>query len=130
MTLTPRHPKLYQLSADRGAVELLFSSCLACGGLTFGADAYGCRLCGSEKLELVARAGTARLLACVELRADIIAGVKAPQAIGEVELAPDVIEEALLIGAAQQYTPGMQLVARAVDAGDGCFECRFEECSA
>jgi len=121
----PRHASLFRFAGN--SIELLFSSCDACGELTFGAHVYGCRVCGSERLRVVTRPGVARLLACVELAAEIVPGIKPPQAIGEIEIAPGVIEEALLIGPASRYAPGMHLVARPIPADDGVIDCWFEE---
>ncbi len=124
--LSPLHPTLYRLSSDPSRVDLLFSECSACGAATLGEGVYGCRVCGSDSLRTQVRAGEGRLLACVEIKAAIVPGLSMPQAVGEIELAPGVVEEALLIGAASDYEPGMQLIARPVPTGEGCFECRFE----
>ena len=121
----PRHPSLYRLAGSD--IELLFSSCDACSALTLGANVYGCRVCGSERLQVIARPGTARLLACIELGAEVIPGLKPPQAIGEIEIAPGVIEEALLIGPASRYAPGMRVVARPIVVDGDVLDCWFEE---
>jgi hypothetical protein len=104
----------------------LFSACRGCGCLTFGHAAPGCRACGSDALDAIARPGHGRLLRCVDVEAEIVPGLQVPQAIGEVELAPGVIDEVLLVGSAAQYQAGSLVRARAIVLAADTFECWFE----
>lgn len=126
MAASPRHPALYRLGDD-GAPRLLLARCRACEALTFPANAYGCSRCGAPDLETIEREAAGTLVACVTLHADLIAGLPAPQVVGDVELAPGIIEEVLIGGA--EPTPGVTLTGYAHPLEDGHFELRFRAAS-
>jgi uncharacterized OB-fold protein len=124
MARTPKHPTLYRLGED-GSPRLLFGRCLACEALTFPANAYGCARCGSASLEIVERPAAGTLVACVTLHADLIAGLPAPQVVGDVEIAPGIVEEVLIQGEQDTLVPGMTLAGVVHPLEDGAFDLRF-----
>jgi uncharacterized OB-fold protein len=122
--LTPRHPSLYRLAPD-GSIELLFGRCRACDRLGFPANTPGCGHCGApaEALETVARSGMARLLSCITVHQTLSPALPAPYVVGDLEIAPGVIEEAVLVGN-DEPPPGSTMQAVAVPNGER-FDCRF-----
>jgi uncharacterized OB-fold protein len=72
--------------------------CGKCRQLTYPATAYGCNSCGAprndgETIETPARG---MLRNWIMVHVDMVAGVKAPYVVGEVEIAPGVIEQVLI----------------------------------
>jgi uncharacterized OB-fold protein len=122
---TPKHPTLYRLAGNGRSIRLLFGRCPRCAALTFPATAYGCSACGAAPLAVEERDGEGVLQAVVTLHAAVMPGLPVPQAIGDVEIAPGIIEEVLLEGAGEDYAPGMRVVARAHALEDDFFDCRF-----
>lgn len=108
--------------------EFQLAHCRQCGAYTFPATAYGCRTCGAgaDTLERVPCPMVPRLRNAVTVHAELAAGLPVPCIVGEVEIAPGVIEEALIDAESEaQLAPGMALRARAqVDAG-GKVQWRF-----
>lgn len=123
----PAHPALYAHAGD-GTLDLLYLACGACGALTFPSSAYGCRQCGApaEAGRTERRPGLARLRRAVTVHQALTPALPAPYVIGELELAPGLIEEAVL-GVADEsgLTPGMTLRAVPAPSEDGRFVCRF-----
>ena len=76
--------------------EKLLAHCTGCGAYTFPANAYGCRHCGSVQIEAVALPQTPVLRNFITIHGDVAPGLTPPLVVGEVELAPGVVEEALL----------------------------------
>lgn len=78
--------------------ELLLGHCQACGAWNFPAESWGCRACGAPREQLQARPlpGPAILRNTVTVHAELSPGLPVPCVVGEIELAPGVIEEALL----------------------------------
>ena len=76
--------------------EKLLAHCKGCGAYTFPAKAYGCRQCGSAQLEAVVLPQTPVLRNFITIHGDVAPGLTPPFVVGEVELAPGVVEEALL----------------------------------
>lgn len=123
MSLNSARPSLYRLAADGVAVELLFGQCPVCAALTFPANAYGCQACGADGLRVEARPAEGILLARTMLHANVSPAVPAPQAVGDVEIAPGIVEEVLLTDEALE--PGVVVRGLARDLGDGTFDCVF-----
>jgi len=116
------------IQEDDGALRLLFLQCGQCGRLSFPASSYGCRHCGapSEAGSVVRRPGLARLRRAVTVHQNLSPGLAAPYVVGELELAPGIVEEAVLdVPDEQGLTPGMTVRAVARDAGEGRYVCRF-----
>jgi uncharacterized OB-fold protein len=80
------------------APQLLLGHCEACGTWNFPAESWGCRACGAPTATLQAKPlpGPAILRNAVTVHAELAPGVPVPCVVGEIELAPGVIEEALL----------------------------------
>lgn len=72
--------------------------CTLCGGTSFPAQVPGCRHCGAPAAQLrtEACATPVRLLNFVTVHAPLAPGLKVPAVIGEVALAPGLVEEALI----------------------------------
>jgi uncharacterized OB-fold protein len=107
---------------------LQLARCAECGGYTFPATAYGCRVCGaaSDRLQAVPCPTVPRLRNAVTVHAELAPGLPVPCVIGEVELAPGVVEEALIEAASEgELTLGMALRARAVSDPAGKVQWRF-----
>lgn len=123
----PVHPDMY-IQADDGTLHLLFLQCGQCAELSFPAGAYGCRHCGApaDAGSVVRRPGQARLRRAVTVHQNLSPALAAPYVVGELELAPGIVEEAVLDVADEQgLVPGMALRAVARDAGEGRYACRF-----
>ena len=75
---------------------LELARCTLCGGSSFPAQVPGCRHCGAAaaKLRTEACAAAVRLLNFVTVHAPLAPGLKVPAVIGEVALAPGLVEEA------------------------------------
>lgn len=80
------------------APQLLLGHCQACGAWNFPAESWGCRACGAATAKLQAKPlpGPAILRNAVTVHAELAPGLPVPCIVGEIELAPGVIEEALL----------------------------------
>lgn len=107
---------------------LMLAHCLACGAYTFPAEAWGCRVCGAPREQLAAvrcpQAPTLRN--AVTVHAELAAGLPLPCVIGEVELAPGVVEEALIAAPSEAaLTLGMPLRAEAGADDQGRLRWRF-----
>ncbi|CAM4328736.1 Zn-ribbon domain-containing OB-fold protein [Bordetella muralis] len=70
--------------------------CEACGTYTYPPQAYGCRQCGAALLRPVSPPAPAVLRNYVTLYTALTPELDVPCVIGEVELAPGVVEEALI----------------------------------
>ena len=70
--------------------------CSACGGASFPAQVPGCRHCGAAAGQLRTQPCTTplRLLNYVTVYTPLAPGLQVPAVIGEVELAPGLVEEA------------------------------------
>lgn len=99
---------------------LSIGHCPACGSYTFPSTSWGCRRCGQAPLDAVPLPQHARLINFVTLHAEIVPGLPVPCVIGELEIAPGVVEEALIdVQAESQLVLGMtmQAVPRAAERG-------------
>ncbi|TWO68471.1 hypothetical protein FN976_22845 [Caenimonas sedimenti] len=92
-------------------MTLLLALCARCGGHTFPAGTYGCRVCGAPAQQLRPVACEAATLRnAVTVHSELAPGLPVPCVIGEVELAPGLIEEALIdVASEAQLTLGMSL---------------------
>jgi uncharacterized OB-fold protein len=120
---TPKHPSLYRLAGDN--LVLLFGQCRACQALTFPANAYGCSACGADALSTIERPAEGTLKAVVTLKAQVLPGLDVPQVIGDVEIAPGIVEEVLIEGTEDGLAPGMKLAGVAHPLEGDLFDCRF-----
>ncbi|GAB4564518.1 MAG: hypothetical protein Tsb007_34230 [Rhizobacter sp.] len=76
--------------------DKLLAHCTACGAYTFPAGAYGCRQCGSMQIEAAALPQTPVLRNFITVHGDVAPRLTPPFVVGEVQLAPGVVEEAVL----------------------------------
>lgn len=78
--------------------QLLLGHCQACGAWNYPAESWGCRVCGAPQASLQARPlpGPAILRNAVTVHAELAPGLPVPCVVGEIELAPGLVEEALL----------------------------------
>lgn len=110
------------------STDLKLAHCRQCGAYTFPAAAYGCRACGAgaDRLEAVACPMVPRLRNAVTVHAELAPGLPVPCIIGEVEIAPGVVEEALIDAASEaQLAPGMAMRARSQVDASGKLQWRF-----
>lgn len=128
--LKSAEPALYDRGAGGDTLDLLFLECGACRSLTFPSNAYGCRACGtpSEHGKIVRRPGICKLHNVLTVHQNLEPTLKAPYVVGEIELAPGIVEEGVLaVEDESAVAPGMTVHAMAaphpVDAG--LFVCRF-----
>lgn len=79
-------------------IELKIAHCSKCKAYTLPANAYGCRACGAESgfLEAVDLPSSPKLVNFVTLHVALSSELDAPCVVGEIELAPGVIEEAVI----------------------------------
>jgi len=128
--LKTAEPALYDRGTGGDTLDLLFLECGDCRELTFPSNAYGCRACGAsgEHGRVVRRPGICRLHNAVTVHQNLEPTVKAPYVVGEIELAPGIVEEGILtVGNEAAVAPGMTLhaVAAPHPADAGLFVCRF-----
>lgn len=109
------------------APVLQLAHCEACGTYTYPVDTYACRRCGAPRDRLQARpCPSARLRNAITLHASLHPDLPAPCVIGEVELAPGVVEEALIdVPDESAARLGMELVAIAQRTDSGALRWRF-----
>ncbi|HET9206831.1 MAG TPA: hypothetical protein VFO28_11375 [Burkholderiaceae bacterium] len=113
--------------SDAAAAVLQLAHCAGCGAHSFPAQAHGCRVCGAPRERLNAVPCTQAVLRnVVTVHAELVPGLPVPSVIGEVELAPGVIEEALIgVHDETELTLGMALTPMAETAADGTLRWRF-----
>ena len=112
---------------DTVAPSLQLALCGLCGAHSFPAEVYGCRVCGAPRERLSPVVCTrATLCNAITVHAELTPGLPVPSVIGEVELAPGVVEEAL-IGVADEteLTLGMVLQPHGELVADGHVRWRF-----
>lgn len=106
----------------------LLAHCRLCGTYTFPSNAWGCRACGAEPAQLakVPMPHTPRLRNFVTIHGDLAPGLAPPVVVGEVELAPGVVEEALIAVADEsQLQLDMPMEAVGADPSDTQRGLRF-----
>ena len=114
--------------ADMSPPVLQLAHCTSCGAWTFPADAHGCRRCGAAREQLRAEPCPAapRLRNAITLHTALHPDLPAPCVIGEVELAPGVVEEALIdVADEAMLAPGAELDAVADPLPAGGWRWRF-----
>jgi len=107
---------------------LTLAYCAACGSYTFPANVYACRRCGAAREQLQPRPcpQVPRLRNAVTLHAQLHPDLPVPCVIGEVELAPGVVEEGILdLHDESAAALGMALAAVAHRLDDGTLRWRF-----
>lgn len=100
--------------------ELQLAWCSRCGHHSFPAAIYSCSHCGAEAaaLQAVTPPDVPRLLNFVTVHAELAPGLPVPCVIGEVLLAADLVEEALIEEVSEEGLQlGMALRPRAVEGG-------------
>jgi uncharacterized OB-fold protein len=105
---------------------LRLAYCAACGTHTWPSSAYGCRRCGSPVLDAVPLPQDPTLLNFITVHSELAPNLPVPCVIGELELAPGVIEEAL-IGVPDEsvLTVGMKLTPKSQTDNRGVITWRF-----
>ncbi|ABM59577.1 conserved hypothetical protein [Verminephrobacter eiseniae EF01-2] len=94
------------------APQLQLALCARCSGLSFPPQVPGCHHCGAPASELHMQdyEGPLRLLNFVTVHATLTPGLPVPAVIGEVALAPDLVEEVLIdVGSEDELRLGMAL---------------------
>lgn len=128
-------PALYRLAEDGRRLQIRLLADRAGEDLTFPFNAYGTARSGRPPAECVERLtdGRAVLKNFVTVHGEIVPGLKPPFIVGEVELAPGIVEEAIIEAASEtELHIGMTLQAMAFDdpANAERFVCRFVPVSA
>lgn len=123
-------PTLYEREGQGPNLNLIFGQCAACNQLHFPKTGYGCPRCGArpELVSAITRPGRATLLSFVTLHARLTPTLAVPCVVGEAEIAPGLIDEIMLSGAAEQYHDGMTITAQAEQIernGKTVLVCRF-----
>jgi uncharacterized OB-fold protein len=106
-------------SAGISCTSISLLRCLICEQLTYPAAAYGCSRCGAarENGEEVLMPARGELLNWVTVFVDLVPGLKAPYVVGEVRIAPGVVEEVVIdVASEADLSVGQQMVAIAHDA--------------
>lgn len=108
--------------------RLLLGHCQACGTWNYPAESWGCRACGAPNRQLQARPlpGPAILRHAVTVHAELAPGLPVPCVVGEIELAPGVVEEALLqVASESEVAPGAEVVPVHLGEAGGASPWRF-----
>lgn len=128
---TLEKPSLYRLAEDGRSLRLLAVRCRDCDAISFPATVYGCRRCGADRgaLDPVELSGAGTLKNFVTIHRDVMPGFAPPAIVGEVEIAPGVVEEVHLVETdearlARGATVRAVAVAVARDGGEK-LACRF-----
>lgn len=102
------------MSDPTDAPVLRLAHCARCGAHSYPPEAWGCRSCGApaEALQAVPCPETPRLKNFVTVHSELAPGLPVPCVIGEVALAPGVVEEAL-IGVADESALHLEMPLRA-----------------
>lgn len=104
----------------------LLAHCRQCGTYTFPSNAWGCRECGAGTLDKVPMPQTPVLRNFITLHGDVVPGLTPPVVVGEVEIAPGVVEEALIaVDDEAQLTLDMPMEAIGADPADTQRGLRF-----
>lgn len=113
---------------DPTSPVLQLAHCAECGSYTYPADVYACRRCGAprERLQASACPAAPRLRNAVTLYTHLHPELPAPCVLGEVELAPGVVEEAIIAVPDEAATVlGMELDAVSQRLENGALRWRF-----
>ena len=104
----------------------LLAHCRQCGTYTFPSNAWGCRQCGADTLAKVPMPQTPVLRNFITLHGDVVPGLTPPVVVGEVEIAPGVVEEALIaVDDESQLTLDMPMEPIGADPADTLRGLRF-----
>ncbi len=123
-------PDLYALADDGRRLQLIMGHCTQCAKHHFPKTGYGCPNCGAvpEHVRSELGDGRATLLTFITLHAKLVPTLEVPCIVGEAQIADGMIEEVMLLGAAEQYRDGMALRAVAHEVtrgGRSVLACRF-----
>jgi hypothetical protein len=129
--------KLAEAATPPTPPVLELAHCTGCGGWSFPASVPGCRHCGAPAEILQARAcpGALRLLNFITVHAPLASGLQVPAVIGEIALAPGLVEEARIdVPDEGALVPGMALApewqAGTAEAGSWVFRPVHAEAAA
>ncbi|WOB06642.1 hypothetical protein [Piscinibacter gummiphilus] len=104
----------------------LLAHCRQCGTYTFPSNAWSCRACGADTLDKVPMPQTPVLRNFITLHGDVVPGLTPPVVVGEVEIAPGVVEEALIaVDDESRLTLDMPMEAIGADPADTQRGLRF-----
>lgn len=104
----------------------LLAHCRQCGTYTFPSNAWGCRGCGADTLAKVPMPQTPVLRNFITIHSDVAPGLTPPVVVGEVEIAPGVVEEALIaVDDESKLTLDMPMEAIGADPADRQRGLRF-----
>lgn len=105
-------------AAEPETLDLLMAHCPACGSHGYPPGAHACRRCGSFLLRDVPPPQVPCLLNFVTVHAEVAPGLPVPCVVGEVRLAPGVVEEAWIdVPDEASLAPGLPLRANAQKVG-------------
>ncbi len=124
--MTPPAPLAPAWGVDH--LPTLLAHCRQCSTYTFPSNAWGCRACGAEpaQLDKVPMPQTPVLRNFITIHGDVAPGLTPPVVVGEVEIAPGVIEEALIaIDDEAKLKLDMPMEAIGVDPADTQRGLRF-----
>lgn len=122
MSSTEARESAQHAATPERAPILALASCTACGGTSFPAQVPGCRHCGAPPAQLRAQACSTpvRLLNFITVHAQLAPGLQVPAVIGEVALAPGLVEEARIdVADDSALTLGMALTPHWQAGADG-----------
>lgn len=96
MQIQSSDPSLQTKAGASPTIDLL--RCGACEQLTYPASAYGCNFCGTprEAGSTFPVAARGVLRNWVTVYADFNPGLRAPYIVGEIDIAPGVVEQVLI----------------------------------
>jgi uncharacterized OB-fold protein len=109
-------------SSPPAPARLELAHCGHCGAWSHPPDSWGCRQCGASPhaLSRAPAPQDAVLLEFVTVHTALVAQLPVPCVVGEVKLAPGVVEEALIASDDERtLTPGMRLSPEAAPAASG-----------
>lgn len=126
----PAQPALYTLADDGRRLHIRLLIDPATDAPTFPFNAYGSARSGRPPAECVERLtdGRAVLKNFVTVYGEIVPGLKPPFIVGDVEIAPGIVEEAVIEAASEaELRIGMtlQAIAFADPSNAERFTCRF-----
>lgn len=122
-------PTLFELTPDGRTLRFFFKRCLSCAQLSFPATSPGCVHCGSEidSAPLETHPGEGVLQEHVTIHIALSPGMTTPLTVGEIEIAPNIVKEAVIGTASDsELRPGMKMQAIAnMDEDNSRYTCVF-----
>ncbi len=127
--MKPSKPTLFDLSETPPALNLLMKRCPQCEQLNFPANVPGCRVCGTclTQTPIEQLPGIGILKKSIILNMSLGTDIQAPSLVGELELAPGLIRQAILqVDNSCQLHPEQTLQAIAMPSYDSDqYNCVF-----